>query len=217
MATQNVKTTGEAQSRSSQGREVTQSGQRGRELQRGGYDPFGLSLMPFNLLRMDPISLMRRMTEDLDRVFGDAGAASGSGNAAWLPNIEVRQRDGNYVVRVDLPGLKPEDVTVTVTNGALAIEGERTFERDQDRGNVHRSEIRYGRFFRSIPLPEDTDVDNVNARFDNGVLEITIPVPQKQSSDRKIPVQAGSSSAQNQSGSSTQSGSSKTSGSEQKG
>jgi HSP20 family protein len=156
--------------------------------------------MPAELFRMNPFAfmnpftLMRRMTEEMDRVFGESGSGQGKGDAtAWLPAIEVSERDGNYVVRAELAGLKPEDVKVEVVDNALVLEGERKFEREEDQSGVHRSERRYGLFYRAIPLPEGANVDQAKAKFDNGVLEVTVPVPEQKSNRRQVPIEAGSS------------------------
>jgi HSP20 family protein len=197
MAKQDTKTS-DQQNRQSQGREMTRSSQPGGMARRTASDSVGLSPSEFMLL--SPFSLMRRMMEEFDNAFRQAGSA-GPGSAinarsatTWSPAIEVQERDGNYVVRVELPGLKPDEVTVVVTDGALVIEGERRVEREEDRGGVHRTEIQYGRFYRSIPLPEGAEVDQANARFEDGVLEIVVPVPAQQSAQRQIPIQDSSTS-----------------------
>ena len=137
-----------------------------------------LSAMPFDLIFMNPFSVMRRMTEEMDRAFQTSNAANG-GSAFWAPAVEVSQADSQYVVRAELPGLKPEEVQIEVTEDGLVLSGERTFERDLEKGGVHRTEIRYGRFYRVIPLPEGANVDQAKARFDNGVLEVTLPLAEE--------------------------------------
>lgn len=84
-----------------------------------GYDPFGLA-SPADLFRANPFSLFRRMTAELDRLAGDIGSR-GSESRTWMPAIEVEQREGNYLIRAELPGLKPEDVNVEMTNDAIVI------------------------------------------------------------------------------------------------
>ena len=167
-------------------------------LARRGFDPFSLS--PREFFSANPFTLMRRMTEEMDRVFGEFGFSQGQGQggggtAVWAPAIEVAEREGNYLVHAELPGLKPEDVKVEVTNEALVIQGERKSEQQSNQGGVQRSERRYGQFYRSIPLPEGVNPEQVKARFQNGVLEVTVPVPQAQSNRRQIPVEAGESTS----------------------
>jgi len=204
MAKQDLSTNKQEQ-QSSQTSDAT----RGSQQQQGGlvrgsardplWGPFAsgelVRMSPFSI--MNPFSIMRRMTEEMDRVFGEFAARSGNGGATtWLPAIEVSQRDGNYVVRAELPGMRPEDVKVEVTGDALILEGERKAERDDDKGGIRRTEIQYGRFYRVIPFPEGTNLEQAHASFENGVLEITVPVPQEQSNRRRIPVEAASAKSQ---------------------
>lgn len=144
--------------------------------------------MPFDLIFMNPFSVMRRMTEEMDRAFQTSNSANG-GSALWAPAVEVSQTDSQYVVRAELPGLKPDDVQVEVTKNGLVLSGERTFERDLDKGGTHRTEIRYGRFYRVIPLPDGGNVDQARAKFENGVLEVTVPLVQDANQRRRIQVE----------------------------
>jgi HSP20 family protein len=179
---------GEQQAQSSQRRDIARSSPRGGFLQRRGEYPF--SLMPQEIFRANPFSLMRRMTEEMDRMFQEAGLErEGINGAGWSPAIEVTQRDGKYNVHAELPGLEPKDVKVDVENDALVIQGERRFEQEETREGVQRTERQYGAFYRSIPLPEGAKVDQAKARFHNGVLEVAIPVPEQQGNRRTIPVE----------------------------
>jgi HSP20 family protein len=122
----------------------------------------------------------------------------------WTPSIEVSQKEGKYVVHVDLPGMKPEDFKLEITDDALIVEGERKDTREREQGGVHVSERRYGRFFRAIPLPEGAKTDATAARFDNGVLEIDIPVEQQKSQRRQIQIQPGAQGQQKPAGQASQ-------------
>lgn len=188
------------QNMQSQGQEGARRGQQTGLSRRA--DPFGFSLMPSAMSLspysiMNPFIMLRRLTEDMDRAFGEA-ARNRAGDAVWAPVIEVTERDGNYVVRAELPGLKPEEVKVECTDEALVIEGERTLEREEDGGR--RSERMYGRFYRVIPLPEGAKVSDAQARFQDGVLEVTVPVAKREEQRRQIPIESGASanSAQQQ-------------------
>jgi HSP20 family protein len=191
MAEQETKT--ENQNQQSEEKEQARSSQGASVARRASY-PVAL-ISPMDVFRMNPFSLMRRMSEEMDRVFGDGGLArERAGDPSWSPAIEVSQRDGNYVVRAELPGLKPEDVKLEIENDALVVQGERKVEHEEDKGGVHRTEIRYGRFYRSIPLPEGANTEQAHAKFENGVLEVTLPVSEQQSQRKQIPIQ-GSSAA----------------------
>ena len=156
---------------------------------RRSFDPFFVS--PREFLTGNPFSLMRRMSEEMDNFFNQAlsGWRRESGGV-WSPAIEVAEREGNYVIHAELPGLKPEEVKVELRDNALVIEGERRTEHEENRGDIHRSERRYGQFYREIPIPEGVNPDQVKARFENGMLEITAPVPQARSNSRQIPIQS---------------------------
>ena len=155
------------------------SGQAGEESWQGG------------LARRSPFSLMRRFTEEMDRVFADFGGARGSESSAWLPTIEASEHNGKFEVLAELPGLKEEDIKVEAIEGGLVIQGERKREHDERREGFLRSERSYGHFYRLIPLPEGANVDKAHAEFRNGELRVTLPVPERQLRSREIPISAG--------------------------
>ena len=136
----------------------------------------------------DPLAFMRRITEELDRAFGpreDPLWMPEPYPRIWAPQIEVFERNEKFVVRVDLPGLKKEDVKIEVTHDELTIEGERKLEKegqkDEQKEGLHRTERTYGKFFRRIEVPEYVKAEQAVAAFKNGVLEIempAIPVPE---------------------------------------
>jgi HSP20 family protein len=190
--------TNEQQNQQSQGQEVTPSPGQQRGSARGsGFDPLGLMLAPGDFFRVTPFSLMRRMTEEIDRVFHEyaLGGSGNGGKPVWAPAIEIAERDGNLEVRAELPGLKPSEVKVEVTDDAIILQGERKVECDETKGGVHLTERHYGNFYRSIPLPEGADSENVRAKFENGVLELTVPMRQQQKKTREIPIEASSQSS----------------------
>src|SRR5580704_614274 len=126
MAKPNV-TTNEQQQQESRGTQVARNSTGGQLANRGRSSSYGLSLSPFEVFLTNPFSLMRRMTEEMDRAFAEFSGSNGN-TSLWTPPIEVSQRDGQYVVHAELAGLKPEDVKVEITEDGLAIEGERKFE-----------------------------------------------------------------------------------------
>lgn len=168
------------------------------------YDPFAFSLLPSEMFGMNPFSLMRRMSDEMERAVRGQGSAAGGGS--WTPAIEIFERDGRYVVHADLPGLKQENVKVEVNNNVLTLRGERRSQHEENEGGVHRSERHYGHFFRSIPLPDGADVEHARAQFQDGVLEVSIPVPEEQTSRRQIPIEAGEVKPQDNTPSGSKSG-----------
>ena len=89
------------------------------------------------------------------------------------------EKDNRLITRIDLPGLKKEDVKVEVTDGHLAISGERKKEEEEKGEQFYRCEREYGSFYRVVPLPEGVKLENVNATFSDGVLEVSVPLPAK--------------------------------------
>lgn len=158
------------------------------------YFPSLFSLSPRDFFTASPFELMRRFTEEMDHAFESFGLSQGfAGNEMnmWRPPIEVLHREGNLVVRAELPGLSKEDVKVEMTDNGLIIQGERKREREEDSDNFYRSERSYGRFYRLIPLPEDANVEQVRAQFNNGVLEVLVPVPERTTNRREIQIESG--------------------------
>jgi HSP20 family protein len=146
----------------------------------------------------NPLAAIRRMHEDIDRLFSQ-GVAPGTETSryaagepeAWRPAIETKQQGNLLIVSADLPGLKGEDVRVEVNQSALVIQGERRQETTGAEGLVHRTERRYGRFYRTISLPAGANPDQASATFHDGVLEVSIPMSQTQSELRQIPIAGG--------------------------
>ena len=156
----------------------------------------GSSMSPFSLLG-EPFGMMRSMMDQMDRLFGDfvgtglsrprpsgvsappsAGMAPSQG--FWYPQVEVSERDGNLVVCADLPGMKKEDVHLEIHNDFLVLRGERRQEQQRNEGGIYRSERSYGQFYRTVPLPDGVNPDQAKANFKDGVLEVTIPMPQQE-------------------------------------
>ena len=95
--------------------------------------------------------------------------------SAWAPALDISERKDAYLVTVELPGLKPEDLDITMEDGLLTIQGERHFAHDSSEQQFHRVERRYGAFRRSITLPAHVMADGIQASADNGVLHILVP------------------------------------------
>jgi HSP20 family protein len=133
---------------------------------RGFYDP----LSEMNRLFAQAFGLAQRGGAT-DGGQGDGGEGQGS---AWAPAIDVLQRDGDLVVRAELPGVKPDDVDITVQNNVLTISGKISEERQEEREGYLVRERRSGFFRRSLHLPQGVDESNITARFDDGVLEVVI-------------------------------------------
>lgn len=198
MATQT--TTSTEQNQSPQGQVTRGSQQQGASPRRQGY-ALGLPITSAEFFRMNPFALMRRVTEELDRALTEAPGREQGNRAAWAPAVDVTQRDGNLLVRAELPGVPPDAIRLEVMDDMIVIQGERKAEHEETRGGIHVMERRYGAFYRAIPLPEGAKADEIRARFENGVLEITVPTEERRSSPREIPIQQGAQSSQSAHGS----------------
>jgi HSP20 family protein len=140
---------------------------------------------------------------DMQRLFGDGpggaalgaptgGMRHGSGALSTLvPQIDVSETDRELRIVADLPGANESDIEVSMNGDLLTIRAVRQMEREEERENFHVSERVFGTFQRTLQLPFPADPNQVQARFDNGVLTITIPKTQTQESSRRIPVQGG--------------------------
>jgi HSP20 family protein len=95
----------------------------------------------------------------------------------WVPSVETLSKDGQYVVRLDVPGVDPKDVEVSVQENNLIIKGERKSSHETKEKDYHYREAAYGRFERRLALPQGVDRDKVTASYKNGVLEISVPRP----------------------------------------
>lgn len=181
--------------REEQGGSQLQQSSRGIE-RRGGYFPSTFAWSPRDFFTMSPLGLMRRFADEMDRVFSNLGGSSTVTSRGeelpWIPPVEVRENDNNLVISAELPGLSEKDVRLEATPEGLVIEGERKREYAGEEGGIQRSERSYGRFWRLIPLPEGANVEQARASFENGVLQVTIPVPQSQQNRRQIPISSGS-------------------------
>ncbi len=129
-----------------------------------------------NLIRWEPVREMMTLREAMDQLFNDAFTrpVSMSGGSV-IPAIDVYQNNDAVVVKAALPGLKADDVQISVTADALTLRGEFKQENEQKDATYHIREQRYGSFERSIMLPSDVQTDKSKADFENGILTITLP------------------------------------------
>ncbi|MFP4648540.1 MAG: Hsp20/alpha crystallin family protein [Halorhodospira sp.] len=145
-------------------------------------------------MRYDPWNNLRELQQDLDRIFGPGSGRPGvlsrynedNGEAAsnWLPAVDIREDESNYIVEVDLPGVSPEEIDVAMDNGMLTIKGQRQSEETDSGADWKRIERVRGTFFRRFTLPENVDPEGIQARSRHGVLELTVPKRQEEPSKR---------------------------------
>ena len=142
-----------------------------------------------------PFGLMRRFTDDIDRMFEGVGPSlrrfspwGVGGESPFSPDVEMLERDGTLLIRADLPGLDKKDVTVDVSDHTVTIEGERKCEHEATEEGVYTCERAYGHFRREIPLPEGVKTDTAKANFKNGTLEITVDTPETAKNRRRLEI-----------------------------
>jgi HSP20 family protein len=148
---------------------------------------FETGFFPRNWFNMHPNSLMKKFADEMDQFFYGNRPERG----VWSPAVELKEEPGKFRLMAELPGLKPEDVKVGVTEDAVNIEGERKYEKEEKREGFYHTERSYGRFYRSIPLPKGADAEKVSAAFNNGILEVTIPVPEIETEGSRSPGEDG--------------------------
>jgi HSP20 family protein len=136
------------------------------------------------LMRPEPFS------QEVNRLFNtlfDAGESTGQ---RWVPSMDLTEADDHFLLKADLPGLSEEDVNIEVQDTSLTISGERRAEHEQRERGWYRVERQFGRFSRSLTLPEGVDPEGIAAEFDRGVLTVRIPKPEERK-PRRVQIKAG--------------------------
>jgi HSP20 family protein len=133
------------------------------------------------LARWDPFRELEDMSDRLNRVFGRLPARLQEGGreamtvSEWTPTVDISETDREYVIKMELPEVKKEDVKVTVEDGVLTIQGERRMEKEEKGKKYHRVERAYGSFVRSFTVPDQVDESKVTAEFRDGMLNLRLP------------------------------------------
>jgi HSP20 family protein len=131
--------------------------------------------------RWDPFQDLLAIQDEMNQLFGRAvgqgpGRSQGqSGERMWAPALDISERKDAYVVTVEVPGIKAEDLDITLEDGLLTIQGERRFTQESTEQQFHRVERRYGSFRRSITLPAQVQAEQIEASFEDGVLQVIVP------------------------------------------
>jgi HSP20 family protein len=148
-----------------------------------------------DMMLTEPGALIRRMFRDLDPWSEQGGLfplvlRKRFAELPWMPPLEMTERDHTLFIKLDLPGMNKEDITVSFTDDGLVIEGERMKETEDKKNEWFTTERTYGHFYRVVPLPEGVNSKEVKATFKNGVLEVTVPVPAAEAkTPYKVPVE----------------------------
>jgi HSP20 family protein len=151
------------------------------------------------MMRWDPFQDLRSAQDEMAQMSPMLAHALGlhtqQSNAramptAWAPALDISERKDAYLVMVELPGVEPDDLQITMEDGLLTIQGERQFTSESSEQQFHRVERRYGAFRRSITLPAQVQAEQIEATFDNGMLEIVVPKAEE-ATPKRIQVRAG--------------------------
>ena len=147
-----------------------------------------------NLTRLEPWNLINLLHQDLDQIAGRRNGVAGSDDngssvADWVPAVDIVEEKDRYVLRADVPGVKPEDIDVNMENGVLSVSGERHRESTEEAQGTRRVERVSGKFYRRFNLPDTADAEEISARSANGILEVVIP-KQPEIQARRITVES---------------------------
>jgi HSP20 family protein len=146
-----------------------------------------------SLVRQDPWSLVPRLQDEINRLFGNVNQNdSSSATATWVPAVDVHEYADRFEFYVDVPGVDPNKVELTLEGGVLTLSGERAEQRSskhREEPLYQRAERGHGQFYRRFVLPDTVDSEKVNASGKNGVLTVTIP-KQAKAMPRRIQIAA---------------------------
>ena len=138
-----------------------------------------------DLTRWNPWKETTVLRDQLNRLFEDFAFSSDrqiqdGAMGVWYPASDVMEKDDMFVIKVELPGLDKEDISLDFKNGVLTLKGERKIENEAKEENFYRRELSYGKFIRSFSLPVQVEPDKIKAEFKNGLLTIEVPKPEEQ-------------------------------------
>lgn len=128
-----------------------------------------MTLIRYNRPNRDLFS--KNFSDIMDEFFNDVVNQRSN---SFVPGIDISETDDGFEVTAELPGMKKEDIDISLDNGRLTISGERKFEEEKEGKTYHRVETRYGSFNRSFQLPDNVDEESINAKYENGLLHISI-------------------------------------------
>ena len=142
-----------------------------------------------SIVRFDPFRDITSFRDDINRLFS-RNFGEGNGTQTWAPAVDVFDTKDAVILKAELPGLTADDVDVEIDDNVLTVSGERTFADKVEDGHYYRLERSYGKFSRSLTLPQGIKADEVSANFANGVLEIRVPKADEVK-PRKVAIGAG--------------------------
>jgi HSP20 family protein len=153
-----------------------------------------------NIIRHDPFRELRTLQDEMNRLFSSTFTRGGGNDdqimrGAWNPQVDIFENKDQIVLEAELPGLKPEDVEISIENNVLTLHGERKFEKKNEGDNFHRVERSYGSFTRSFTLPPTVNSEDATAEFENGILRLTL-AKREEAKPRRIEIKGSGSTGQ---------------------
>ncbi len=142
------------------------------------------------LVRWDPFREVAAAHNELSRLMNGLLEGNGRQEQAWVPTVDVWERDDSLVYAFDLPGIAQDAISVEVEDGALTVSATRERSSEISNDRYHRVERRHGSFSRTVGLPQGVSEDSIKASYTDGVLEITVPKPE-QAKPKRIEVSVG--------------------------
>ncbi len=127
------------------------------------------------ITRYEPWGLLTQLQKELEQMRGDVAREGSSATAEWVPAVDIKETSDKFVLHADLPGVKPEEIDISMENGVLTIKGEKKTEATTEKEGYKRVERTYGSFYRRFSLPDTANPDAISAVSKHGVLEIIIP------------------------------------------
>ncbi len=146
-----------------------------------------------NIIRQEPWSMLRNFQQEMNRLMQDWPQAavdtddSSVVTGHWVPAVDIKEEANQFLIHVDLPGVDPEDIEITMDNGVLMLKGARHWETEEKRDEYRRTERMRGEFYRRFALPDTANPDGIKADYKNGVLLVSIP-KQEKAQPRRIAV-----------------------------
>jgi HSP20 family protein len=139
-----------------------------------------------NLVKWSPWREMTTLQNRINRMFDDPFFRIGrmdddAGMGMWNPTVDLYEKDDNFVIKAELPGVNKKDITIDLKDRVLTLSGERSYDNEVKEENYYRRERSYGKFHRAFTLPADVEADKIKAEFKDGVLKVEVPKPE----DRK--------------------------------
>lgn len=145
-----------------------------------------------NMIHYDPYRLLSRgndIHQLVDSLFPRLEREEATAGYDWSPAVDIREKDSSYVIHADVPGIKPQNIDVSLEDGVLTIQGTRAFDNEESKNSYKRIERVRGKFYRRFNLPDTADHNKVSAKCNDGVLEVVIE-KQAKSLPKKITVSA---------------------------